>query len=608
MAARKTVLGGLSIALVALVVIWLYQPPAKQATIPQKQIEQPELPHATDLQWRVGYRQSYRVESSSSMQLNMDDSAAPQSLTVELRADLEMQILSSNQDTALVGMQLSSVDLKISGSSDAATNRALSEPFRVRFNTNGYPKAFEFAAEISEKDRSILENLVRMFQVTNDSGDTWSARESNGSGSYEAVYQRVGARQLQKSKRHFQARSFAEMFDGAKIESSESIRLDSANDWIKAMTVDEKLTSRGQKGPAMTIRNLARLELRESSTTAASGDKWNFVATPEPAQTQISQPSKPNLSSEQARARILSAVPELDEASQGRTRWIHELRDLLRVDDSLPAVILEILKNGELSDRTRADLYLALGLADTGSAQQALITVFQQPDWQIEDALRAIVALGGVNTPSTVSVSALWETLFEVSSGGERQRLASTTTFALGRLGRTLIAQDDPQYMNLRAGLLDGALSWADDKQRANFVHAIGNTGDPSLTNEIVGLLNDDHATVRRATAQSLGMLDIDRVANDLVSHFNRETDSQVRGAIAESLSNWSNPTREANSIITTTLQNEKDINTRYNLARFLGENLQTYPENRQVLEQLLRHEKNNRIRQMVANTLAAGG
>jgi ribosomal protein S17E len=42
-------------------------------------------------------------------------------------------------------------------------------------------------------------------------------------------------------------------------------------------------------------------------------------------------------------------------------------------------------------------------------------------------------------------------------------------------------------------------------------------------------------------------------------------------------------------------------------MARLLGKNLATFPENRAVLQDLLRTEQSKRIRQQVAEALAAG-
>jgi hypothetical protein len=50
----------------------------------------------------------------------------------------------------------------------------------------------------------------------------------------------------------------------------------------------------------------------------------------------------------------------------------------------------------------------------------------------------------------------------------------------------------------------------------------------------------------------------------------------------------------------------EPDEDARYNMARFLASNLTMFPENRHVLEDLMRTEQSKRIRQQVAEQLAA--
>jgi ribosomal protein S17E len=50
----------------------------------------------------------------------------------------------------------------------------------------------------------------------------------------------------------------------------------------------------------------------------------------------------------------------------------------------------------------------------------------------------------------------------------------------------------------------------------------------------------------------------------------------------------------------------ESDENTRYNMARFLGANLKDFPENKAILQDLLRTEHSKRIRQHVAEMLAS--
>jgi HEAT repeat protein len=557
------------------------------------------------LQWRTGSAQQYDVRIDSAMRIDAPGASAAQSLRVAMTSVLDWVTLESGPESTWVGLRLSAVTLQVAGNSDPETNRALAVPFRARFSAAGMPEAFEFPAGVTAQNRTILENLVRTFQVTVQDGDDWTAREANASGGYEAVYRRTTPTRVEKTKRSFAPSPSVPMYTGANIASTETFHTDTQRDWLASMSVDETLSTQGQGGPGMQITNRATLELRTAAQVATTRDAWSFAAAAAPPAEAAQLPAAPKLSPEEASRQIVATVADLDATAEGRIALIHRLRDLLRVDGTQPGVLLRALQTEELTDRTRADLYLAFELAGTGEAQAALISVLGDPAWSTRDAMRAIVALGGVTRPTPETLGALWVAVQSSPTTDDGRQRASTATFALGSLGNTLNGANDPEYAVLRSQLLNGASSRGTGSQQANFVHAIGNTRDPSLARGIVPLLDDPNAEVRRAAALSLGMLDANQAAEQLVSHFDRESSSEVRGAIAEALVNWRAPTPEAMASMRNDVRTEIDENTRYNMARFLSTHLTAFPDNRAVLQGLLRTEQSRRIRQSVAEALA---
>lgn len=554
-----------------------------------------------DIQWRDGVAQQYRVLADSSMQMQAAAQGAS-SIRVHMQGQLDTLTLATADDESVVGMRFSSVELRINDTVDAATNRALGAPFRVRFAANGMPLAFEFPAEVNQQNRSILENLVRTFQVSLESDDSWVVNESNASGTYEAAYRRIGPAHIEKSKRKFNTTA-AGVVSWSEISSSENLIIETGRDWVAEMNVQESMRSDGQGSPAMTVSNHATLKLQPGAQLALSPDLWRFDAVATVATASTARRPVPDITPEQARNKILATIPELDTAKQGRLGLIHRLRDLLLVDDSLPAVILEVLKTQELDDRTRADLYLALEQAGTESAQAALVEVITDDSWSLKDGMRAIVAMGGIMQPTTESITALWE-MAQYSSDGERQRMANSATFALGSIGNTMNKADNPEYATLRSDLLSNAMGSGDVTQRSNYITALGNTHDTTLANEVVRMLDDAEPAIRRATALSLGSLGTDQVADRLVSQYSAEDNGYVRGAIAESLQSWTEPTDSAMEMFRQTVRSEADESTRYNIAVLLGNNLEKFPENKTVLQEIMRTEPSKRIRQSVAESL----
>lgn len=595
-------LAAVALGVGGLLAVWLPGITDKDTPVPTEPVVSADQA-ALSIQWQPGVSQYYRVLSDSTMQ--MQGASGAMTMRVHLQGLLDTLTLETDADQALVGMQLSSIRLEINGTTDAETNRALEAPFRVRFAGNGMPLAFEFPAEVSQQNRSILEGLVRTFQVSLDRGDSWVTQESNTSGTYEAAYRRNDPGHFEKTKRRFTSTA-AGMVNWSDVSSTETFSIEAGRNWIAMMEVTEDMSSEGQDGPVMKVRNHATLTLLTGAQANLPAEKWDFTeAAPAADDRATARATGPDMTAEQARRQIRMTIQQLDATEQGRLAHIHRLRDLLRVDDSLPELILDGLMTEELSDRTRADLYLALELAGTASAQSALATVINDSSWSLMDGMRAIVAMGGVKEPTVESILALWAAA-QNYAGGERQRMASSAAFALGIIGNTMHNAEDPAYSSLRSDLLSHALGSDNVVTRSDFITALGNTQDPSLASDVIVLLDDTEPAVRRAVALSLGSLGTDQVADRLISHMRREDNGYVRGAIAESLQSWTQPTDSAMALFRQAVRTEADEGTRYNMALLLGNNLAQFPENEPVLRDIMRHEPSKRIRQKVAEALAA--
>jgi hypothetical protein len=599
---------GAAIALITALAVFGYAWRSHDAS-PDAQTASSRDDGTLSLRWRAGSAQQYAVRTDSTFRMNTTAPGATQSgqtIAVQLEGVLDFRTLEVGPSDALVGLRLSSVSLRISGVTDSSTDKALSTPFRVRFNANGMPSLFEFPADLAQEHRSVLENLVRTFQVALKDEPTWTAQEPSANGVYEAAYVRKGATQVEKTKRRYLPAAGSPKDALPEIASIETVRVDARRDWIAAMSVEESVRSGDPTGLAVDIRNRASIEVRAGFVTQAAEavDAWRFVATAPPPAGATGTGTTP-LTPEQASERMRADLATLDGAKQARHVWIHRLRDLLLTDGELPAALLKAMDAQGVSDRTRADIYLVLELAGTPQAQKALTLVISGGAATPTDRKRAIIALAGVAQPTTESIEALWSLSRSGASERGRDPAAGTATLALGSLGQRLIATQDDRYAALRTDLLSGATGGADAQQRASFVHALGNTGDASLSRDIVPLLSDSEPAVRGAAAQSLGTLGTDAAADELMARLQQEKVATVRGAIAESLVSWSSPTPSAMATVRRDIGFEREERARLAMAQVLGRNLATYPENRAALQALMRTEQSEQIRRQVASMLA---
>lgn len=557
---------------------------------------------APTLRWREGTSQQYRLVVDSTVRTGGMAAEHAPPIHQEVRGVLEFRTLAVGPEGATVGMRLSPVELRVGGVSGTDLARALEVPFRVRFDRTGEPRRFEFARDVDARRRSLLEELVRTFQVVVRGERTWLAEETHATGRYEARYEREDAARLRRTK----TRYFAAGPDGQSITvpaATATVQLAATADWIAGMVVDETLDARDESGVTFAVATHATLELLPAGAVAAA-TAWTFPADAADdggAAGRTSPIGDRPLG--QLAADLAEILAALDAAREGRIVWIHRLRDLLRADQRLAALLLGQMRAQDFTDRTRADLFLALELGGTVEAQAALARVVADAAWQHRDRTRALIALGGVDAPTEASVSALWAAARERSSAANAD-LANTAMLALGTIGGRMPHGENAAYANLRDGLLSEAFGARHDGERAIAVLSLANTGDRTLGKELTPFLDDAAPDVRRAAAKAVGKLGDDDAIVGLALRLQHEPDSAVRAALAAGLSAGPATPPEVLTMARAAVGAETDEATRLALARCLGRNLAAHPDNEQVLRTLLASDASDKVRRYVGEVL----
>lgn len=564
------------------------------------------LPVAADasqrLTWRTGTRQQYRLVLDSQVQLGGGPAEPGEPIHQEVHGVLSFTTLAVAVDQVVVGMQFGPVTLRVGGAEDAEVARGLAAPFRVTFDPAGMPVAFAFPAEVPSRQRQLLEELVRTFQVVVRDGAAWQTDEAHATGRYEARYERTAAG-LQRQKLRYLASADAGAPAVAVRQALATVRLAAPADWLASMVVDETLAAHDASGLHFEVTTRGQLDLLPSpSPDGPAAVDGSFVATAGETAARDATPVGA-LPADELAASLASLLAALDSAAEGRTVWVHRLRDLLRADPRVAALLLARLQAEPFTDRTRADLFLALELGATPEAQAGLVQVAQGSTWALRDRARALVALGGLAEPMPATVDALWATA-RTRADALQGELANTALLALGAIGSRLPHTDDALYGTLRNGLLAEAWGAAATGERAVALLALANTGDRTLGEQLTPFLDDTASEVRRAAAKAVGRLGGEPAVAELALRFPAEPNSAVRAAMAAGCAASPVPAPEVLAMARTCVGKEPDETARLELARCLGRHLAAHPDNEPALRAMFATESSPTIRRYVGEVL----
>jgi len=585
----------LSLAFVAGVVILLTVVFLTSTSSESQRVSSPTTEPADNaIQWRVGISQSYRLAMESKFSMDL---AQGQALPIELSLNglLNFQTLEVSQTQSLVGLQFSELDLKVSGSSNAQTNRDLRRAFRVRYTLAGVPSAFEFPEQLPKENREILRNVVAVFQTSLQAGDDWKATEHYAGRNYEARYKVTSPGTISKTKLRFVNSDGSPLRQNTdSVSSEEIIQIAANNDWLSSMKLTETIESKSADRTLAVSHSWAEIELL-SSRHASLGSAWVFPASRKAAKKAAAV----KLSLHEARARLKNGVGGLGGVATERPQYVSALSELVRGTPELISDISEQLKSDTLADQVKADLFLVLELAGSEQAQSALSALATDTSLDEMGNLRAIVALAGVEVPNMNAVDALWDIAYSglAYSGDARP---DTAVLALGSMAGSLkVAQDEDA--GIADQLLSGAFSSANEDRRSAYLLALGNTGDPSLQPQLLPLLDDPSDKIRRQTAAQFERVGSNQVGSELAERFYVEPNGEVQGAIAGALVSWNSPTAEANMAVVAAIRSESNEKARYNMTRFLAAHVGEFPENEATLRRLAQTEQSSRIRREVA-------
>ncbi len=578
-------------------------------------------PQFSRYQWTTGSMQSYQLSIATDVLLKL---TGLQHITQQISGTLNMRVFDTDDEHVRVGFQLLPLNYTVNSQTDEGIQDALSVPFVVIFEDNGRPLTFQFPDSMEKAERIILEEAIRVFQmILSDDGHTssWTVAEEHAAGNYLAYYQVRQDGSLQKQKTLYtevRIPSLGSRTTGkptVQLKKSASLfRISPEIPWLRTATLHEQLVVRAGSSRLTEMKMTAELKL-----IALSPDQdmalfreggWEELLHPfslKPLQHQRDAGKEEKLAgpSDASPEEHLSAL--VDQLNGDKSNRFSSLKGLEELMTNYPDVafdLIEYIEQPHIKGGTAALLIHAMERAGTPEAQEALVMIMEDPSsFRHWNQIRAIVALGGVETATDEALTALLN-ISRNRVEGETLDLSNTALVAVGSIGSTFRDSDPDRAGWVREELSMSLQSGGDSTEAGMVLKAMGNMGDPALANEIIPYLNHNSSFVRASAAETLGRTGTEKNITLLTDQLIVEKSAMVRSAIVTGMVNIDNPSSKSLDMVNRMIMNEPDSDTRYRMVKYLGENVNMYPEGVNTLQRLLITDHSKQVRTYAATVL----
>ncbi len=572
---------------------------AKDRAGREKETPLPVRAPAVTMQWPAGGGACYEVDVRSTITTGAS-ADAPVPPMLHLTGILNMRILSSDAREALSGLRLSPVSCDILGEFRPEMRERFSLPFSALFAKNGRIVAVRPPSTLSENERIVLEEMLRAAQiVVSGECETWITIEEHKTGTYEARYERTPDGSIRKRKTRYLTLASPVSVD---VLSSDTLARLSPTLWLASAEGRETLAA--SSGGAPLLRTDLSFSFRLISgepdvpatiaaINAASRAALPPIVSPAAgvpsggATNATSSSSKTPSGKENPVSRDFSAA--LDRFDRRNRETFDDLLARLREHPELARDVAARLFAPGTDDATQAALMDLLGTSDTPAAQQVLLDIAGNPDASHMNALRAIIALGGVAHPTAEARDGLWS--IARREGGENVAdLSRTALLALGAVASTLRRNEDGAARSVVDDLLRAVPNTEGPDLRVA-LKALGNTGDPAAAGRIQSYLASENAATRAAAATALRRMPDARTGELLLSSLANERAPEVRSAVVRSIGQRGLD-ESSLTALAESAPKEQNVTVRGEMIRALAKGADSFPAARETLQRMLETER----------------
>jgi len=480
----------------------------------------------------VGQQSRWKASFRAELQGDNGKQSGAASLTGEWRNT----VVAVRRDGYDVRYELADVRIDPNGGRPASATELrlaqerLQKPFWVSCGLDGGLQTVHFLKEVSASDRNLLQAMATeaQFVEADATRAVWTSRESDGGGSYLAIYQRQGSSHVRKKKLKY--------LDADSSEASQSLRLAiDESEVVFAFTSDGAISAvdgvqrirmslPGVQGNSLVARFEIHLSDLHSSSASVSAGRLGIPAgvddlpvTTHESDRKMSQAEiDSQLLTGQSDAQILSAAIQGDAVAERTLAAMFRRRP-----DSIPIAVARIAN--DIAGQTIAS---ALAEAGTDQGFKALSEVAHDQSRPIAIRMRTMMAIEGIRNPSAeamrIPVSLLDDHDPQIRNAA---RLASG---ALVRAGQELHSGEADE---IEAELVARFTQAATVEDKKELLTALGNSAGPRARATFIEVLRDEREDFRTSAVRGLRLIPGEAIDTLLASTAKDDASAKVRGA-----------------------------------------------------------------------------
>jgi hypothetical protein len=539
---------------------------------------------------------AYRLESESLIDINAHKQHQVQ--RISFQAVLNFKVVKRTEERATALLQLSNIrfDSHIPTLNEAMT-QLYQKIFIIDLAPDGRIVGRYFKG--NDEDYSGLSQLIDMLQCILKPSDVYSLDENISEGIVKANYERLPESPSTIHKHNTDFLFFKEPNYTKNILLSDiTYILD--KEWLHEVKGKEKsLVTINTENTAVSLNTLKLIQ--DNRLIDKTLEIWQFQGDIDNLRQRYNKDNDTVsffkiLENKAKRESIKQKGDTIDTLLAGfdpeDPKAFEELADFLRLYPEAAQKLYQAIKNAD--DKEASALINALEVAGTPPAQHVLTQIAADEGFGHMNQLRAVIALGGIDTPTDESIDFLWQ-VYHSRETSNQQDLSNTAILSLGIAGpKSSKKLDTLQQIKDEFAQADN-----DKSKKKVLLLTMQNADAENFESEIFEALNDNSPNVRSAAVKALRGMHSQKALERLLQLFTVDEELSVRRRVIQTLLHL-NTTEALMQRARENLFKESDNLVRKGIILYLIKYKDTYPENIKTLTEFRTIEKDARNQRLL--------